>query len=102
MFFLTLIQYSYLQKHSTIHSKDSLFEIQPKSESSKSIVLSRKTHAHFYERCEVQPGASRLGHEEKEEGVQTSMKAAQTHGCFKVHVEAVCSIPEQLHVVGEV
>lgn len=97
------IQYSVLsqQKHSTAHSQDLLFEIQPKSGSSRSIVLNRKTHAHFDESPEVQPGACRLGHEEKEEGVQTSMEAAQTHGCFKVHVEAVCSAQEQLHVVGE-
>lgn len=66
----------YQRKHSTIHKKDSLFEIQPKSESLRSIVLNRKTHTHFYERPEVQPGACGVGHEEEEEGVQTSMKAA--------------------------
>lgn len=99
--FKTLNSVFWQQKHST-KRKDSFFEIQPKSEFLRSTILSRKTHIHFYERSEVQPGVCRLGHEEKEEGVQARVKAAQTHGCFKVHVEAVCSSQEQQHVVGEV
>lgn len=95
----SFISESTVQYTVKIHSLKSSQKVNLQGPSS---ILNRNAHAHFYERFEVQRGACRLGHEEKEEGVQTSMKAAQTHGCFEVHVEAVCSIQEQLHVVEEV
>lgn len=47
-------------------------------------------------------GTCRLGHDDKEKGVQTGMEAAQTHGHIKVHIQTLCSICKQLHVMEEV
>lgn len=55
-----------------------------------------------YKRPEVKPGACRPGHEDKEEGVQTGMKATQTHRNFKVHIQTLRSIHKQLHMMEEV
>lgn len=50
----------------------------------------------------MKPGARRPGHEEEEEGVQAGVKATQTHRHYKVHIQTLCSIRKQLHVMEEV
>lgn len=67
-----------------------------------SLFLKRHAEGLCFEGPEVKSGACRLGHEEKEEGVQAGVQAAQTRRHFKVHVQTLPSIHEQLHLMEEV
>lgn len=51
---------------------------------------------------EAEARARGPGHEDEEEGVQTGMKAAQTHRRLKVGVQTLPSAREHLHVMEEV
>lgn len=65
-------------------------------------LLDRYAQGLAFKGPEVKAGACRLGHEEKEEGVQTGMEAAQTHRHVKVHVKTLRSVHKQSHIMEEV
>lgn len=60
-------------------------------------LLDRYAKGVALESHEVKFGACRRGHEQKEEGVQAGMEAAQTHRRVEVRIQTFCPIYRLLH-----